>query len=50
MCLMLGLTYLVNGECLVEPLDWLALLHGKVYCLLKTLFAQVVPVSFEVLS
>ena len=36
------LTHVVNDGCLVEPLDWLALQHGMVYCLLKTLLAQVV--------
>ena len=35
----------VNGSCLVEPLDWLALLHRKVYHLLKTLLDQVVHFS-----
>ena len=28
----------VNGDCLVETLNW----HAKVYCLLKTLLAEVV--------
>ena len=32
----------VNGDRLVETLDWLALQHLKVYCLLKTLLAEVV--------
>ena len=42
MRLTLGLAHVVNGGRLVEPLDWLALQHGKVYCLLKALLAQVV--------
>ena len=36
------LTGIVNGGHLVKPLDWLALLHRKVYRLLKTLLNQVV--------
>ena len=31
----------VNGNHLIETLNWLALLHRKVYRLLKTLFDQV---------
>ena len=36
------LTGVVNGDSLVKTLDWLALKHAKVYCLLKTLLAEVV--------
>ena len=35
----------VNGNCLAETLDWLALQCVKVYRLLKTLFDQVVHAS-----
>ena len=45
MHLMLGLTCVVNDGRLVGSLDWLTLWHGKVYCLLKTLLAQVVHPS-----
>ena len=36
---------LMHGDHLVETLDWLALKHGNVYHLLKTLFDQVVHPS-----
>ena len=36
------LTGVVIGNSLFETLDWLALQHAKVYCLLKTLLAEVV--------
>ena len=39
------LTRVVNGDRLVETLDWLALQDAKVYCLLKTLMAEVVHPS-----
>ena len=42
---MLGLMRVVNGDCRVEPLDWLALQRRKVYPLLKILLAQVVHPS-----
>ena len=42
MHLSLGLMHVMNSGCLIEPLDWLALQHEKVYRLLKTLLAQVV--------
>ena len=35
----------VNGGCLVEPFDWLALYHRKVYCWLKILLDQEVHPS-----
>ena len=37
MYLTLGLTRVVNGGHLVEPLDWLALWHRKVFPLVKAL-------------
>ena len=45
MRLMLGLMCVVNDGCLVEPLNWLALYHRKVYHLLKTILAQLVHPS-----
>ena len=42
MHLTLGLTHIVNGGHLVQPLDWLALQHGKLFCSLKALLDQVV--------
>ena len=45
MRLTLGLMCVVNGGRLFETLDWLALKHEKVYCLLETLLAQVVHPS-----
>ena len=42
MHLTLGLTHIVNGSCLVQPLDWLALQHRKVFHSLKALLDQVV--------
>ena len=42
MHLTLGLTRIVNSGHLVQPLDWLALQHGKLFCSLKALLDQVV--------
>ena len=37
------LTHVVNGGRLVGPFEWLALQHGKVYRLLKTLLNEAFP-------
>ena len=45
MRLMLGLTCVLNGGHLVEPLDRFALKHGNVFCSLDFLLDQVVHPS-----